>query len=114
MQRENFSGREGEEICQWKVCELWWVQPPGGGMCSEEEGSDVSGGWSGGYGSKNHQGSHGILKRIGQPKQDGTLVDRKSVVLNALKCVGISRLSVSKIEVSSDQWRGNIELLPAH
>jgi len=38
-------------------------------------------------------------KRLSQPKQDGALVDRKSFVLNAIKCFGISRLSVSKVEV---------------
>jgi hypothetical protein len=48
----------------------------------------------------------GIGKRIGQPKQDGALVDGKSFVLNALKCLGISRLSVSKVEVLEGSMEG--------
>jgi len=48
----------------------------------------------------------GIGKRLGRPKQDGVLVDRKSFVLNALKCLGISRLSVSKVEVLEGSMEG--------
>jgi len=45
-------------------------------------------------------------ERIGRPKQDGALVDRKSFVLNALKCFRISRLSVSKVEVLEGSIEG--------
>jgi len=38
--------------------------------------------------------------------QDATLVDGKSFVLNALKCFGISRLSVSKVEVLEGSMEG--------
>jgi len=37
---------------------------------------------------------------------DGSLVDGKSFVLNALKCFGISRLSVSKVEVLEGSMEG--------
>jgi hypothetical protein len=38
--------------------------------------------------------------------QDGALVDGKSFVLNAFKCFGISRLSVSKVEVLEGSMEG--------
>jgi hypothetical protein len=43
---------------------------------------------------------------LSQPKQDGALVDGKSFVLNPLKCFGISRLSVSKVEVLEGSIEG--------
>jgi len=39
-------------------------------------------------------------------KKDGSSVDGKSFVLNALKCFGISRLSVSKVEVLEGSMEG--------
>jgi len=39
-------------------------------------------------------------------KKDGSSVDDKSFVLNALKCFGISRLSVSKVEVLEGSMEG--------
>jgi len=39
-------------------------------------------------------------------KKDGSSVDSKSFVLNALKCFGISRLSVSKVEVLEGSMEG--------
>jgi len=39
-------------------------------------------------------------------KKDGSSVDGQSVVLNALKCFGISRLSVSKVEVNERSMEG--------
>jgi len=75
-------------------------------MCSEEEGSDVQDRWRRSKGSRNQDRFRGIGKRLGQPKQDGTSVDRKSFVLNALKCFGISRLSVSKVEVLEGSMEG--------
>jgi hypothetical protein len=46
------------------------------------------------------------MRRLGQPKHDGALVDGKSAILNAWKCFGISCLSVSKLEVleGSMEW----------
>jgi hypothetical protein len=43
---------------------------------------------------------------LSQPKQNGALVDGKSFVLNALKCFGTSRLSVSKVEVLKESMEG--------
>jgi len=48
----------------------------------------------------------GIGKRLSQPKQHGALVDKKSFVLNAWKCFGISKLSVSKVEVLEGSMEG--------
>jgi hypothetical protein len=48
----------------------------------------------------------GIGKRLGQPKQDGGLVDGKSFALNALKCFAILQLSVSKVEVLEGSMEG--------
>jgi len=45
-------------------------------------------------------------------KKDGSSVDRKSVVLNALKCFGISCLLVSKVEVFEGLMEGNHLLIP--
>jgi len=39
-------------------------------------------------------------------KKDGSSVDSKSFVLDALKCFGISRLSVSKVEVLEGSMEG--------
>jgi len=39
-------------------------------------------------------------------KKDGSSVDSKSFVLNALKCFGISRLSVSMVEVLEGSMEG--------
>ena len=39
-------------------------------------------------------------------KKDGYSVDGKSFVLNALRCFGISRLSVSKLEVLEGSMEG--------
>jgi len=39
-------------------------------------------------------------------KKDGSSVDVKSFLLNALKCFGISRLSVSKVEVLEGSMEG--------
>jgi len=39
-------------------------------------------------------------------KKDGSSVDGKSFALNALKCFGISRLSVSKVEVLEGSMEG--------
>src|SRR5882757_4701498 len=75
-------------------------------MCGKEEGSDVQGIWSRCQGSRTQGRFRGIGKRLGQPKQDGALVDGKSFVLNALKCFGISRLSVSKVEVLKGSMEG--------
>jgi len=75
-------------------------------MCGKKDGSDVQGGWSRGKGSRNQGRFREIGKRLGQPKQDGALVDRKSFVLNTLKCFGISRLSVSKVEVLEGSMEG--------
>jgi len=47
-----------------------------------------------------------IGTRLGWPIKDGTLVDGKSFVLNALKSFGISRLSVSKVEVLEGSMEG--------
>jgi len=58
-------------------------------MCGEKEGLDVQGGWSRSKGSRNQGRFQGIGKRLGQPKQDGALVDGKSFALNAVKCFGI-------------------------
>jgi len=57
-------------------------------------------------GSRNRGRFWGIGKRSGPPKQDGALVDNKSFVINALKCFGISRLSVSKVEVVERSMEG--------
>jgi len=75
-------------------------------MCNKEEGSDVHGGWSGDEGCRNQGRLRRIGKRLVQPQQDGSLVDRKSFVSNALKCFGISRLSVSKVEVLDGSMGG--------
>jgi hypothetical protein len=75
-------------------------------MCGNEEGSDVQDVWSRGEGSRNQGRFQGIGKRLGQPKHDGALVDGKTFVLNALKCFGISRLSVSKAEVLEGSMEG--------
>jgi hypothetical protein len=68
-------------------------------MCGEKKGSDVQGGWSRDSRSRNKGRFRGSRKRLGQATQDGALVDKKSFVLNALKCCGISRLSFGKVEV---------------
>jgi hypothetical protein len=47
-----------------------------------------------------------VGKKLGQPMQDRSLVDGKSFVLNALKCFGILRLSVSKVEVLEQSIEG--------
>jgi len=47
-----------------------------------------------------------IGKRLAQPEQDGALVDKKSLVVYALKCFGISRLSVSKVEILEESMEG--------
>jgi len=58
-------------------------------------------------------------------KKDGSSVDGKSFALNALKCFGISRLSVSKVEVLEGSMEGkhlvitctltvNNEKIPTH
>jgi len=39
-------------------------------------------------------------------KKDGSSVDDESFVLNALKCFGISHLSVSKVEVLEESMEG--------
>jgi len=39
-------------------------------------------------------------------KEDGSSVDGKSLYLNAFKCFGISRLSVSKVEVLEGSMEG--------
>jgi hypothetical protein len=75
-------------------------------VCSKEECSDIQGGWSRSSGGRNQRRFRGIGKRLGQPKQDGALVDGKSFALNALKCFGISRLSVSKVEVLERSMEG--------
>jgi len=73
-------------------------------MCGEEEGSNVQGGWSGR--SRDQDRFRGISKRIGQFKKDGSSVDGKSFVSNALTCFGFSRLSVSKVEVLEGSMEG--------
>jgi len=80
-------------------------------MCSKEEGSDGHGGWSGDEGCTNQGRLRRIGKRLVQPQQDGSLVDRKSFVFNALKCFGISRLSVSKVEVLEGSMEGKHRVL---
>ena len=40
-------------------------------------------------------------------KKDGSAVDGKSFVSNTLRCFGISRLSVSKVEVFEESMEGN-------
>ena len=85
---------------------LWWVSPQGCKVCSKEKGSDVEGGWSGSKGSRYRDRLRGIGKRTGQLKTDGSSVDGKSFVLDALKCFGISSLSVSKVEVLEGSMEG--------
>jgi hypothetical protein len=46
------------------------------------------------------------VKRLGQPKQNGTLANRKGFVLNASKSFRISQLSVSKVEVLEGLMEG--------
>jgi hypothetical protein len=71
-----------------------------------KQGSDDQGGSSRDAESRNQGKVQGIEKRLGQPKQDGALVDGKSFVLNVLKCFGISRVSVSNVEVLEGSMEG--------
>jgi hypothetical protein len=71
-----------------------------------KQGSDDQGGSSRDAESRNQGMLRGMEKRLGQPKQDGALVDGQSFVLNALKCFGISHGSVSKVEVLDGSMEG--------
>jgi len=75
-------------------------------MCDKEEGSDVQGGWSGSNRSRDWDRSQGIGNRLSQLKKDGFSVDRTSFVSDAIKCFGISRLSVSKVDVLEGAMEG--------
>jgi len=75
---------------------------------SKEGGSAVQGGWSRRTGSRDWDRFQGIRKRVSQLKKDGSSVDGKRFGSNALKCFGISRLSVSKVEVLEGSMEGNI------
>jgi len=105
-QEGDFRRRKGNEVYSRKVFVLWWVKPPGCGMCGKEKGSEVQGGWSKGKRRRAQDRFRGIRKRPSQLKEDGSSVDTKSCVLNALKCFGISRLSVSKVEVLEGSLEG--------
>jgi hypothetical protein len=58
-------------------------------MYSAEEGSNIQRGSSGGSGSRDQGMFRRMGRRLDQPKQDGTVVDEKYCILNALKCFGI-------------------------
>jgi hypothetical protein len=75
-------------------------------MCGKDQGSDVQDSWSRGQDSRHRGRFRGIGKRLGHPKQYGALVDNQSFVLHALKCFGISCLSVSKVEVLEVSMEG--------
>jgi hypothetical protein len=75
-------------------------------MCGKEKYGDIEGNWSGSYGSRSKGRFRGIGKRLAQSKQDCNLVDRTSVVLNALTCFGISRLSLSKVDILEESMEG--------
>jgi len=68
-------------------------------MCSKGEGSDHCCGWVRSEGSRNRGRFQGIRKGLWQLKKDGSSVNGKGFVLNALKCSGIWCVSVSKVEL---------------
>jgi hypothetical protein len=49
---------------------------------------------------------------LSQFNKDGALIEKKSVVLNALKCFGISRLAVSKVEVLEVSMKRKHSVIP--
>jgi len=106
-QEIDLCGRKCTMVCRWKVFILWWVNPQGSRMCGEKEGSDISGGRSRGKGSWNRNRFQGIRKWIGQMTKDGPSVHDESFVSDAIKCIGISHVSVSKVEVLERSKEGN-------
>ena len=75
-------------------------------MHSMEEDSDIQGGWSGSKGNRNRDRFGEIRNRLCQLKKDGSSAHRKSSVLDVLKRFGISRLSVSKVEILQGSMEG--------
>ena len=75
-------------------------------MCGKKEGSDVQDGWRGGKLNKTRDRFRGIGNRASQLKKDGSSLDSKSCISDVLKCFGISRLSVSKVELLAGSMAG--------
>jgi len=84
---------------------LWRVQSQSSGFCGKEEGLIIQSGRGRGEGGGSKGGLEGKGKRVGQLGRGDCLVDRKSFDLNALQCFGISRVSISKV----DLLEGSIE-----
>jgi len=90
---------EGKMFCRWELFAQWWVEQQSGRLCSEEKGSDIEGGWNKSTGSRNRDRLRRIGKRLCHSKNDGSLIDAESYLLDAIKCFGTFHLSVSKVEV---------------
>jgi len=75
-------------------------------LCGEEEDSDIQAGSSRRKERRSWDRLQGIGKIASQLNKDGSSVDRQSCVLNAIKCSGISRISVCKVKVLEGTMEG--------
>jgi len=75
-------------------------------LCGEKKGSLVQGGRGRSEGSRTKGEFGGDGKRAGGLGKGDSLIDKKSFDLNALQCFGISKFSISKVDVLEGSMEG--------
>ena len=73
-------------------------------MCGEDKGPIIQGGRCRTEGGRRRLEGEG--KRAGQLGQGDSLIDKKSFDSNSLQCFGISRFSISKVDVLEGSMEG--------